>query len=656
MKLRALSLTLVCTSLPALALLLGGCGAASVSTASVSGTAISGKVFGGQQPITGAAISLYAAGLTGAGTGATSLLNLPVSTDLNGGFLITGDYTCPTAATQVYIVASGGNPGIPGFTSNRASVLMAAIGDCGNLQPSTFLTINEATTVASAWALAQFAPAGPTSGAIFGASSSNATGLRNAFLIANNLVNLATGTAGGPALPAGATVESTKLYTLADILAVCVNSSGGGPCTSLFSTVAYGTAPANTLDAALQIVRHPGANVLDVYNTGNPQGPFQPTLAKAPNDWTMTISYVGGGLYAPTALGVDSTGSVWAANYFGGYASKLSATGVPASATGFYDPHLYESYGLAIDGQDSAWITVEESSGGINSGDGSITKFSSSGALLSGSGFTAGGVYYPYAIAADTNGNMWVADFGRSTATLMDTNGNSLSGASGYLPTGLSFPTSVALDNQHNAWFGVQGSSVEVAPNGASNLYNCCRSPSGIALDGSANVWIADYGASSLVELTPAGGVAQQLTTGTGGINHPESLVTDAGGNVWATNYRGNSISGFTGGLSSTAISPTTGLGIDAGLAPALRHRRRCLRQSLGIELRAQLAHPVRRRCRTHQNSNPRPAHSPLAPRAPAKAHCRKHHVPLQVLWSCVRTKPTRLAWRCRHKPRARRA
>ncbi len=567
MKLRALPLALLCTSLPALGLLLGGCGAASISTASVSGTAINGHVFGGQQPVSGAAIALYAAGLTGPGTGATNLLTLPVFTDATGAFLITGDYTCPSSTAQVYIVARGGNPGIPGFTSNAASVLMAPLGDCGNLQPSTFITINEVTTAASAWALAQFAPAGAASGAIFGASSTNANGLRNAFLVANNLVNVATGLAGGATLPTGAVVESSKLYTLADILAVCVNSTGGTPCGSLFSASTYGTMPANTLDAALQIVRNPGLNVAAVYNTGNPQGPFQPTLARAPNDWTMTISYTGGGLYAPTALGIDSTGSVWAANYFGGYASKLSAAGVPASSTGFYDSHLYESYGLAIDGQDSAWITVEESSSSINAGGGSITKFSSSGALLSGNGFTAGGIYYPYAIAADTNGNMWVADFARATATLLDTNGNSLSGPAGYTPSSLSFPTSVALDNSHNAWFGVQGSSVEVAPDGTSHAYSCCQGPAGVALDGAANVWVADYSASSLVELTAAGGVAQQLTRGTAGINHPESLTTDAAGNVWAANYRGNSISGFSSGLPALAISPSTGFGVDPGLS-----------------------------------------------------------------------------------------
>ena len=317
----------------------------------------------------------------------------------------------------------------------------------------------------------------------FGATATNATGVRNAFLVANNLVNVATGLAGGASLPTAATLESAKLYTLADVLAVCINSNGGSACNPLFSAAIQGFTPTNTLDAALNIVRNPGLNVAAVYNANNAQGPFQPTLTTVPNDWTMSITYTGGGLYAPTALGIDSTGSIWAANYFGGVASKLSASGIPASANGFADSNLYESYGLAIDTADNAWITVEETSGSVNSGDGSITKFSSTGTLLSGSGYTAGGIYYPYAIAADSNGQMWVADFGRSSATLLANDGTSASGTAGYTPTGLSFPTSVALDGSHNAFFGVQGSAVKVTPAGVGTIYTCCKSPAGVALD-----------------------------------------------------------------------------------------------------------------------------------------------------------------------------
>jgi streptogramin lyase len=562
-----LSFVLASATLLPLAALLSGCGAASVSTAAVEGTALNGRLVGGQQPISGATISLYAAGLGGTGTGATSLLSANVLSGADGGFSISHLYTCPSASTQVYIVARGGNPGLGGSVNNAASVLMAPLGDCGNLTSSTYITINEVTTVASAWALAQFAPAGVASGAMFGASPTNATGLRNAFLVASNLVNVSTGLAGGATLPAGAALESTKLYTLADVLATCINSNGGAACTPLFAASTSTTVPTNTLDAALQIVRHPGANISAVYNAANPQGPFQPTLTATPNDWTMSISYIGGGLYEPTALGIDSTGSIWAANYLGGQASKLSATGVPAAANGFQDPTLYESFGLAVDGQDSVWITVEESSGGINSGDGSISKFSSSGALLSGSGFTAGNIYYPYGIAADSNGDIWVADYGHigSSATLLATDGSSLSGTNGFNAQ-LPFPVSVALDGNHNAWFAAEQVAGEVAPNGTSSIFTCCRGPVSVALDPAANVWLADFMASALVQLTPAGTVQQRLQ-GAGGIRSPQTVTTDAAGNLWATNFRGGSISGFTAGASAAALSPATGFGVDPGLS-----------------------------------------------------------------------------------------
>src|SRR5580704_2135816 len=76
----------------------------------VSGPLLKGSVHGGQQPVYGAAIRLYAAGASGYGQGATNLLATPVTTDPAGGFNISGDYTCPSATTQVYLTATGGDP------------------------------------------------------------------------------------------------------------------------------------------------------------------------------------------------------------------------------------------------------------------------------------------------------------------------------------------------------------------------------------------------------------------------------------------------------------------------------------------------------------------------------------------------------------------
>ena len=132
----------VCIAFTALAglAILGGCaGVPTISPTTVEDNpmalpGISGMVHGGQQPITGATVKLYVAGSTGYGSAATYttgndlLGNNTVTTNSSGGFNITGDYTCPSSSSLVYIVASGGNPGLTGTVNNTASTLVAALG------------------------------------------------------------------------------------------------------------------------------------------------------------------------------------------------------------------------------------------------------------------------------------------------------------------------------------------------------------------------------------------------------------------------------------------------------------------------------------------------------------------------------------------------
>ena len=88
-----------------------GCSANVPSSISLAGGQLRGNVHGGQQPVTGSSVQLYAAGTTGYGSAATALLSSPVVTDASGSFTITGGYTCPSPTSQLYIVARGGNPG-----------------------------------------------------------------------------------------------------------------------------------------------------------------------------------------------------------------------------------------------------------------------------------------------------------------------------------------------------------------------------------------------------------------------------------------------------------------------------------------------------------------------------------------------------------------
>ena len=131
MTLSALSPQRLCgIFLAALCLSILGCNANVPSTTPVPGGQLRGALHGGQQPISGASVQLYAVGRTGYGSSATPLLSSPVMTDATGAFSITGDYTCPTSTSQLYIVATGGNPGLAPGTNNPAIAMMSALGPC----------------------------------------------------------------------------------------------------------------------------------------------------------------------------------------------------------------------------------------------------------------------------------------------------------------------------------------------------------------------------------------------------------------------------------------------------------------------------------------------------------------------------------------------
>ena len=99
-----------------------------------------GIVMGGQQPVSGNLIQLYAVGTTGDSSTATTLIHTTLTTSDGtgqpnsnanagnsnnslpaGSFTITGDYTCPSASSEVYLVGTGGNPGMPQGTNNPTS-------------------------------------------------------------------------------------------------------------------------------------------------------------------------------------------------------------------------------------------------------------------------------------------------------------------------------------------------------------------------------------------------------------------------------------------------------------------------------------------------------------------------------------------------------
>ena len=121
----------------------------------------------------------------------------------------------------MYLLATGGNPGLGGSVNNTDITLMAVLGTCSSLTSSTYVVINELTTMLGVQALAPFM----TDGTHIGESPTNPVAIAGAMREVSGLSTLGTG--GFPGNGLGFEALELQFNMLADILAACVNTPGG---------------------------------------------------------------------------------------------------------------------------------------------------------------------------------------------------------------------------------------------------------------------------------------------------------------------------------------------------------------------------------------------------------------------------------------------
>jgi hypothetical protein len=555
-----------------LALGLTGCALSTTATpVAANGQQFNGHVHGGLQPVRGATIQLFAPGTSGYGTAAVSLLTKSVVTDQNGNFTITGDYTCPSASTPIYMLVTGGNPGLAAGTNNTALTLMGLLGQCGTLGPSSYIVINELTTVAGVWALTPFM----VDGTHIGTSPTNVQGLLNAFAIGADLVDIASGTSPGHA-PSIASIPTAEINTLADVISSCVNSTGSvvstSSCGRLFTaaTPPGGFAPTDTLTAALDISRNPGHNAGSIYTTVSASGPYQPTLGIAPSDWTIAINYSSPAFKTPNDLAIDSQGNAWVvATASGSSSSTVSVVNWSGLQGNF--PQAGATYGhLALDPYDDPWLT--------NSLASNVVELTNSGTRATLNPFTGGGLQGPGPLAFDGNGDVWVANNG-ATMSKLNASGAPLSPSTGWSTGGVSGATALALDTLGNAWVADSGGNeiTVLSSNGvplpdSPYLGGGLAQPYALAIDSTGGAWVANFKDSDLSRFSNSGSPIAGGPFAGGGINAPVGLALDGLGNVWLVNSGSNGVSEFlssgkaqsgAGGYGSSALANPYRLAID---------------------------------------------------------------------------------------------
>lgn len=621
---------------------LTGCGTGTLATGDGSPALIlQGVVHGGQQPVQGTIVEYFAT--TSAGYNGTLSPIGSGTTATDGSFAITVTGTCPSGQFG-YLVVTGGNPGTTAGTNNTALLEAAAIGPCSSITNTTTVTVNEVTTVAFAYALSGFLPAGGagiTYSAIAGGgampgvttSATNTQGLTDAFGNAANIVNVAAGTAytATPAMSSVGVVPQATIYALADILQDCVNATGptATPCGGsgkLFAEatppVASGlTAPANTLQAAINIARYPGNNVAALFGIISSQAAFVAStpLSAAPNDWTLGITYTFPGSSSNTfvstsGLGVNAQDQVYVAG--SGYLIDFSPQGAPLTTTS-----LLAKY-TGITSSDSLREIQFDKSGNLFVTDGAYTgvyEYTESGNVVP-LNFDVAPVSETnnntYGITIDGLNDVWTSSYSKATCAsvtcpLVEFAGGTIPAYdpfktfSGYSPTqptgalggsrGMAFDVKTgniwitAIDDNLAEVFNVTPSATGAAtasagPVQVTGLGTEAGTPSSntaygsiaVAVDSTSRAWIVIAGGPAVtgskatatipgaiypVTLSGSSATVGAAVTG-GGLNTPTQIVVDGNNNLFIANGSGSATASAVVAYSpamSTFLSPATG-------------------------------------------------------------------------------------------------
>jgi hypothetical protein len=480
------------------------------------------------------------------------------------------------------------------------------------------VTVNELTTVAASYSMAQFYRTGVISG--------NSFGLQIAAGMNDNIVASVTGQS-SPALLNSPNADQTNSLrstrALANLLAACV--SDPAVTASLFdlTTPAGGLPPHNTAQALANLARDPGHNVDGIFALTLLSTLYGPPLVTMPDAWTVTVKINDSGsdesgflISGPGNLAFDKRGYAWVTNntiqgtpYSCRFNLVFKPNGQPADGrkgtprsplTG--GGVLGGGFGVTIDPQGSAWFGNFGwgDCDGCNpslDGNGSMSRFTLSGAAMSQPNGYQGGPLRAQGLGSDADGNIWISSF-ENDSVYVFRRGNPHQSV-GVHPYDGAAPFDVAIAGDGTAWvsytgglpFGefprsvakyalvdrtLQQQFLHVLPD-ADGLR-------GLSLDSQGNAWLAALGTNRIIVFRPDGTELGRFHGG--GMCAPWDTAIDGEDNVWVANFGPlQQGSNFTGRLTKLwgiypppghhvgePISPPTGYTVPSAGSEVLLH------------------------------------------------------------------------------------
>lgn len=559
--------------------------------ATVRGVVRSGES-GDALPLAGARVRLYEA------SGGTIRLVGATRADAAGLFSVASNRVGKASAGVFYATADRGDR--IQLASMIGTVLAGPV------------AINELTTVAAGYSMAQFT----RGGAIAGPNS----GLRIAAGMTANLVTTATGDPSDVLLKSPNGDESNSLRStrsLANALASFVRTDGLG--VKSFYRLATGpgeAAPTTFLQALANIARTPGRNVGPIYAQTQRSRAFEAALVRPPDAWTVAVKVNDTGDDArpfggPANLAFDKRGYAWITNnvvqgqpYSSQFNVLLKPNGQPADGQGGTPRSpivgggiLGAGFGVDIDPKGRVWMG-NFGWGGASyepspQGNGSISLFDSAGRPISGPQGIQGGPDRAQGIAADRQGNIWIASYGNDRLYVFpkgDPNRSIF-----FQEEDGSKPFDVQIARDGTAWLTNSGGFQPTAQGSVARFAlrdgrlvrlwhrDLGQSDKALALDSRGNAWVASGGDDAVYLVRPSGAVAGKFAGG--GLNSPWGIAVDGSDNVWVSNFGQLAVgdnfrdAGVTklagvghGRRAGTPLSPATGYTLPSAGAQVLLH------------------------------------------------------------------------------------
>ena len=560
------------------------------AVAAAAAAPLTGSVRAAGNPVRQATVRLM---LAGEAPGTATLLQ-SVITDAAGSFRVTVPASVAPDAV-LYATVSGGTSGKLALAGDVE--LAASFGDVR----SGRVVINELTTVAAGYSLAQFALAGSLGG--------SSPGLRNAAAMPRNMVDPRTGqlTRFFQAPPNGSSTEALATFnSLASIVAGCVAKTNDCAAFLDAATDAWGVRPATTWQAMTLLPTNPSGDPLGIMAQVPIRPLYTPVRTGPPTGWYLALKFWGNGRQynGPGNLAFDSQGRVWA-NTNATWSNNPRKV-CPGTEIFLLDPYAAgqpvtsysgggldgSGFGIALDAQERVWVTNFGFTGlfcPIEPTSNSVSLFAPDGTALSpDDGFLDGPISWPQGVISDVDGNVWIANCGDDNLVLYPGGDPSR-----FTTVGESMPLTfdVAQNSEGNVF---------VTANGASEVYgfdptgqpltgspfgdpSTIEKPLGIASDSLGNVWVSNSGVVEIpcepgaeLEVPMAGilldgSMARLAPDGTvtrfegAGMTVPWGIAVDGDDNIWVANFFGERLSHLCGARVETCptgeigdeISPT---------------------------------------------------------------------------------------------------